>query len=66
MIKDAYQAIRKPRVTEKSTILREKNDGLYVFEVQEQLNNMHVDDVPDRYRTWLDAYIKAMRRLEEP
>lgn len=40
--------------------------GLLPPKVQEQLNNLHVDDVPSRYRDWLDAYVKAMRRLEEP
>lgn len=39
--------------------------GLLPPKVQEQLNNLHVDDVPDRYRGWLDAYIKAMRKLEQ-
>ena len=42
MIKDSYQAIRRPRVTEKSTVLREKSEGLYVFEVQEQLNKLEI------------------------
>ena len=40
MIKKPYQAIRAPRVTEKSTILREKSEGLYVFEVRDQLNKL--------------------------
>jgi hypothetical protein len=51
------------------TFSREDTDGRWGLlppKVQEQLNNMHVDDVPERYRSWLDAYIKAMRRLEEP
>ena len=48
MIKEAYQAIRKPRVTEKSTILREKNADLYVFEVQEQLNKLEIKACVER------------------
>ncbi len=47
---------------------REDTDGRWGLlppKVQEQLNNLHVDDVPDRYRGWLDAYITAMRKLEQ-
>ncbi len=42
MIKKPYQAIRAPRVTEKSTILREKSAGLYVFEVRDRLNKLEI------------------------
>ena len=42
MIKDAYQAIRRPRITEKTTLLREKQEGLYVFEVQPALNKLEI------------------------
>ena len=42
MIKKPYQAIRAPRVTEKSTILREKSPGLYVFEVRDKLNKLEI------------------------
>ena len=42
MNKSPYQAIRRPKVTEKTTILREKNDGLYVFEVKEELNKLEI------------------------
>jgi large subunit ribosomal protein L23 len=42
MIKHAYQAIHRPRVTEKTTILREKSPGLYVFEVQPDLNKLEI------------------------
>ena len=42
MIKHAYQSIRRPRVTEKTTILREKREGLYVFEVTTNLNKLEI------------------------
>jgi large subunit ribosomal protein L23 len=42
MIKDAYKAIRRPRITEKTTILREKREGLYVFEVMPELNKLEI------------------------
>ena len=58
MIKDAYQAIRRPRVTEKTTILREKNDGLYVFEVQEQLNKLEIKACVERL---FGVKVKAVR-----
>ena len=42
MITEPYQAIRRPRVTEKSTILREKAPGLYVFDVRPALNKQGI------------------------
>ena len=42
MVKEPYQAIRRPRVTEKSTILREKLSDLYVFEVHPALNKQGI------------------------
>lgn len=38
--------------------------GLLPPKLSERLMNLHVDDVPARYRTRLDAYIKAMQRQE--
>jgi len=38
--------------------------GLLPPKLQERLLNLHVDDVPDRYRGWLEAYIHSVRRLE--
>jgi len=48
--------------------VRESTDarwGLLPPKLQERLMNLHVDDVPARYRDWLSAYIRAMQRLEE-
>ena len=48
-------------------ITREDTDGRWGLlppKLQERLMNLHVDDVPERYRRWLEAYIKAMHRLE--
>lgn len=42
MIKEPYQAIRRPRITEKATLLREKHAGLYVFEVHPALNKIEI------------------------
>jgi len=48
--------------------IREDSDarwGLLPPKLQERLMNLHVDDVPSRYRDWLTAYIRALQRLEE-
>jgi large subunit ribosomal protein L23 len=42
MNKEAYQAIRRPRMTEKTTLLRERKEGLYVFEVLPELNKLEI------------------------
>ncbi len=38
--------------------------GLLPPKLQERLLNLHVDDVPERYRLWLEAYIRRMHALE--
>ncbi len=40
--------------------------GLLPPKLQERLLNLHLDDIPERYRTHLEAYIKAMHRVESP
>jgi len=42
MIKEPYKAIRRPRITEKSTTLRETFPDLYVFEVDPALNKQEI------------------------
>lgn len=42
MIKEPYQAIRRPHVTEKTTLLRERASGLYIFEVDPALNKLEI------------------------
>jgi len=42
MIKEAYQALRRPRLTEKAILLREKHPGLYLFEVHPALNKIEI------------------------
>jgi hypothetical protein len=32
--------------------------------LQERLMNLHVDDVPERYRTWLEAYVRELNRRD--
>ena len=27
--------------------------------------NLHVDDMPERYRVWMDAYIRKLNALEQ-
>jgi hypothetical protein len=39
--------------------------GLLPPKLQERLMNLHVDDVPERYRAWLDAYIHALNAREQ-
>jgi len=39
--------------------------GLLPPKLQERLMNLHVDDVPERYRAWLESYIHALNRLEQ-
>ncbi|HTE06462.1 MAG TPA: hypothetical protein VK824_09720 [Planctomycetota bacterium] len=39
--------------------------GLLPPKLQERLMNLHVDDVPERYRAWLDAYIHALNSREQ-
>ncbi len=59
----------RPPPDETRPFTRENTDGRWGLlppKVQEDLMNLHVDDVPDRYRSWLEAYIRAMHRLEEP
>lgn len=40
--------------------------GVLPPKMQERLMNLHLDDVPARYRTWLDAYVRELRRRESP
>jgi large subunit ribosomal protein L23 len=42
VIKEAYQTIRRPRITEKTTRLRKKAVRLYVFEVDPALNKLEI------------------------
>ncbi|MGQ0551736.1 MAG: hypothetical protein ACT4PU_00785 [Planctomycetota bacterium] len=49
--------------------LRQDTDarwGVLPPKLQERLMNLHVDDVPERYRTWMDAYIRALNRNDRP
>jgi len=38
--------------------------GLLPPKLQERLMNLHVDDVPERYRGWMEAYVRSMHALE--
>lgn len=38
--------------------------GLLPPKLQERLMNLHVDDVPARYRGWMEAYVRSMHALE--
>ena len=42
MIKEPFRAIRRPRITEKTTLLRERDASLYVFEVDRALNKQEI------------------------
>ena len=39
--------------------------GLLPPKIQERLMNLHVDDLPERYRSWMDAYIRKLNQLEQ-
>ena len=39
--------------------------GLLPPKIQERLMNLHVDDMPERYRVWMDAYIRKLNALEQ-
>ncbi len=39
--------------------------GVLPPKLQERLMNLHVDDVPERYRVWLEAYIRALNAREQ-
>jgi hypothetical protein len=57
-----------PPPPETSRYTREDLDarwGLLPPKMQERLMNLHVDDVPERYREWMDAYIRELNRLEQ-
>jgi hypothetical protein len=38
--------------------------GVLPPKLQERLMNLHVDDVPERYRTWLEAYVRELNRRD--
>jgi hypothetical protein len=38
--------------------------GVLPPKLQERLMNLHVDDVPQRYRAWLEAYVRELNRRE--
>lgn len=38
--------------------------GVLPPKLQERLMNLHADDVPERYRTWLEAYVRELSRRE--
>ena len=38
--------------------------GVLPPKMQERLMNLHVDDVPERYRAWLEAYVRELNRRD--
>jgi len=38
--------------------------GVLPPKLQERLMNLHMDDVPQRYRTWLEAYVRELNRRD--
>lgn len=47
--------------------LRQDTDarwGVLPPKLQERLMNLHVDDVPERYRAWLEAYVRELNRRD--
>jgi len=38
--------------------------GVLPPKMQERLMNLHVDDIPERYRTWLEAYVRELNRRD--
>jgi len=61
-------ANRPPKPDETEPFTAQDTDarwGLLPPKMQERLLNLQVDDVPERYRTWLEAYIRALNRREQ-
>jgi hypothetical protein len=47
--------------------LRQDTDarwGVLPPKLQERLMNLHTDDVPERYRAWLEAYVRELNRRD--
>jgi len=38
--------------------------GVLPPKLQERLMNLHTDDIPERYRTWLEAYVRELNRRD--
>jgi hypothetical protein len=38
--------------------------GVLPPKLQERLMNLHVDAIPERYRTWLAAYVRELQRRD--
>jgi len=59
---------RRPPPPETGRFERPDTDarwGLLPPKIQERLMNLHVDDMPERYRVWMDAYIRKLNALEQ-
>ena len=59
---------RPPPPPETGRFERQDTDarwGLLPPKIQERLMNLHVDDMPERYRSWMDAYIRKLNQLEQ-
>ena len=63
MIKEAYQSIRRPRITEKTTTLREKSARLYVFEVDPALNKLEIKACVEKMFQVKVASVRTQRVL---
>jgi hypothetical protein len=58
---------RQPPPEPTADFLRRDTDarwGVLPPKLQERLMNLHVDDVPQRYRTWLEAYVRELNRRD--
>jgi hypothetical protein len=63
----ARDAATPPPADPTGNYLRQDTDarwGVLPPKMQERLMNLHVDDVPERYRTWLEAYVRELNRRD--
>jgi hypothetical protein len=63
----AQSAAQQPPPAATGDFLRRDTDarwGVLPPKLQERLLNLHVDAIPERYRTWLAAYVRELQRRD--
>ena len=63
----AQSTAQQPPPAATGDFLRRDTDarwGVLPPKLQERLLNLHVDAIPERYRTWLAAYVRELQRRD--
>lgn len=63
----AQSTAQQPPPAATGDYLRRDTDarwGVLPPKLQERLLNLHVDAIPERYRTWLAAYVRELQRRD--